>query len=254
MSHRNGAPIFIDRLHGLRIGNISEDISTEDIVREFKKYGAIGDVYRSTDMGTYIVKNDLCFIRYFSEDDATNALIALDGCMLGSKRLSVKIAKQDSQFSDSTGYISNWAIEVEPEIRHYEFDPSMPDSHRRKNRDKMLSQVENVFTLKVENLTKDTMIENLRNIFGQYGPIGSIYYPVDLKSKTYLTFAFIRFLNKDDACRAQSCLDKIPLGIDNENITVSFSDQCRYFSPGYGDTTISKPRNASHACKFDIPI
>jgi hypothetical protein len=49
--------------------------STEDIVREFKKYGAIGDVYRSTDMGTYIVKNDLCFIRFFSEDDATNALV-----------------------------------------------------------------------------------------------------------------------------------------------------------------------------------
>jgi hypothetical protein len=56
-----------------------------------------------------------------------------------------------------TGYISNWAIEVEPESRKYQFDPTMPDSHRLKNHDKILSQVENIFTLKVENLTKDTM-------------------------------------------------------------------------------------------------
>jgi RNA recognition motif-containing protein len=55
-------------------------------------------------------------------------------------------------------------------------------------------------------------IENLRNFFGQYGPIGSIYYPVDLKSKKYLTFAFIRFLNEDDAHKAQSSLDNTPLG------------------------------------------
>jgi hypothetical protein len=46
---------------------------------------------------------------------------------------------------------------VEPENTQRHFDPSMPDSHKRKNYDKILSEVENVFTLKVENLTKDIM-------------------------------------------------------------------------------------------------
>jgi RNA recognition motif-containing protein len=61
-------------------------------------------------------------------------------------------------------------------------------------------------------MIKKYRIEQLRNVFGYYGQIASIYYPVDLKSKKYLTFAFIRFLNEKDAQKAQSSLNKTLLG------------------------------------------
>jgi len=49
-------------------------------------------------------------------------------------------------------------------------------------------------SLKVDNLTYRTRVEDLRRVFEKYGPIGDIYIPRDQFSRSSRGYAFIRFV------------------------------------------------------------
>lgn len=51
-----------------------------------------------------------------------------------------------------------------------------------------------MYSLKVDNLTYRTRVEDLRRYFDKFGPIGDIYIPRDQFSRSSRGYAFIRFV------------------------------------------------------------
>jgi RNA recognition motif-containing protein len=152
--NRKDAPTYVDRLWSLRIGNLSERCSTEELREIFARFGVIGDLYRPISVGTAFSRPEqkrYAFVRYFSEDDAESAIREMNGYQLYDESLIVEHATQDSFFSNSTGYITNYEIN-EPPRGELEFDPSMPASHRAKKVEEWARQADKVYTVKVEHL------------------------------------------------------------------------------------------------------
>ena len=54
--------------------------------------------------------------------------------------------------------------------------------------------IETMHSLKVDNLTYRTRVEDLRRYFDKFGPIGDIYIPRDQFSRSSRGYAFIRFV------------------------------------------------------------
>jgi arginine/serine-rich splicing factor 2 len=54
--------------------------------------------------------------------------------------------------------------------------------------------VDVMYSLKVDNLTYRTRVEDLRRIFDKFGPIGDIYIPRDQFSRSSRGYAFIRYV------------------------------------------------------------
>jgi RNA recognition motif-containing protein len=52
-----------------------------------------------------------------------------------------------------------------------------------------------MYSLKVDNLTYRTRVEDLRRCFDKFGPIGDIYIPRDQFSRSSRGYAFIRFVS-----------------------------------------------------------
>jgi RNA recognition motif-containing protein len=51
-----------------------------------------------------------------------------------------------------------------------------------------------MYSLKVDNLTYRTRVEDLRRCFEKFGPIGDIYIPRDQFSRSSRGYAFIRYV------------------------------------------------------------
>lgn len=96
--------------------------------------------------------------------------------------------------------------------------------------------IEGMTSLKVDNLTYRTGIDQLKSVFGKYGDIGDIYIPRDRKHLQSRGFAFIRFWEKRDAEDAMDLLDKSIL--DGREIRVQMA---RYGRPT--ETYKPRPRN-----------
>jgi len=69
------------------------------------------------------------------------------------------------------------------------------------------NDINDMSTLKVDNLTFRTTPDQLRKIFDKYGDIGDIYIPRDHRTKESRGFAFVRFYERDDAEDAMDELD-----------------------------------------------
>jgi len=61
------------------------------------------------------------------------------------------------------------------------------------------SDIDEMSTLKVDNLTYRTTIEQLKRLFDKFGDIGDIYIPRDHRTKESRGFAFVRFYEREDA-------------------------------------------------------
>ncbi|CAK8694942.1 serine/arginine-rich splicing factor 2-like [Clavelina lepadiformis] len=69
------------------------------------------------------------------------------------------------------------------------------------------SGVDNMVSLKVDNLTYRTSPESLKRAFEKYGDVGDVYIPRDRYSKESRGFAFVRFYDKHDAEDAMDGMD-----------------------------------------------
>ncbi|CAF3379938.1 unnamed protein product [Rotaria socialis] len=78
-----------------------------------------------------------------------------------------------------------------------------------------------MYSLKVDNLTYRTRVEDLRRCFEKFGGIGDIYIPRDQFSRSSRGYAFIRFLKKRDAEDALDRMDGADL--DGREIRVQFA-------------------------------
>eukprot|EP00035_Acanthoeca_spectabilis_P007857 m.144916 g.144916 ORF g.144916 m.144916 type:complete len:190 (+) comp14110_c0_seq2:1254-1823(+) len=68
-------------------------------------------------------------------------------------------------------------------------------------------EIENMTSLKVDNLTYHTTDVELREIYSKYGEIGDIYIPRNRATNESKGFAFVRFMDKKDAEDAMAALN-----------------------------------------------
>ena len=79
------------------------------------------------------------------------------------------------------------------------------------------------YNLKVTNIPPEITPEMLQKLFGAYGEVASIYNPMDLKTRKFRNFAFVRFMKKEAAVRAWEELADVNLGVGtNINVMPSF--------------------------------
>jgi len=69
------------------------------------------------------------------------------------------------------------------------------------------SGVDNMYSLKVDNLTYRTSPETLKRAFQKFGDVGDVYIPRDRYSRESRGFAFVRFYDKHDAEDAMDSMD-----------------------------------------------
>ncbi|CAF1284708.1 unnamed protein product [Didymodactylos carnosus] len=100
--------------------------------------------------------------------------------------------------------------------------------------------VDVMHSLKVDNLTYRTRVEDLRRAFEKFGEIGDIYIPRDQFSRSSRGYAFIRFAQKRDAEDALDRMDSADL--DGREIRVQFARYGRGKGHKFNDASTSDSR------------
>ncbi|UJR15756.1 hypothetical protein I4U23_002691 [Adineta vaga] len=95
-------------------------------------------------------------------------------------------------------------------------------------------------SLKVDNLTYRTRVEDLRRYFEKYGSIGDIYIPRDQFSRSSRGYAFIRYFKKRDAEEALDRMDGAD--VDGREIRVQFAR--------YGRASTSESRDKGRRRRY----
>ena len=67
--------------------------------------------------------------------------------------------------------------------------------------------IEGMTSLKVDNLTYRTTVEDLKKVFSKYGDVGDVYIPRDARTNQSRGFAFVRFYERRDAEDAMDRVD-----------------------------------------------
>jgi hypothetical protein len=224
-----------DEMICLRLENVYTFTPSEVLYDAFSEFGEIGDFFRPTNTQT-MLPTQYCFIRYMEEGSALTALAEMDDKKFGGysnggiwdeTSIKVKRAIQDHFFTQDTGYITNEALDsivVQAKV----FDSSMPTSHYSTKRAEAIKYNDEVFTLKVSDIPAQITPEMLWKLFGSYGEVSNIYTPMDLKTRRFRDFAFVRFPDRQCAVRAWKDLDDVNLGV-GRNIRVQKSFPCQYF-------------------------
>ena len=90
-------------------------------------------------------------------------------------------------------------------------------------------------SIRVNNITEDATDENLQEIFSAFGPIGDINRPIDLKTRKYRNYVFIRYLRVADAIKAAKEMNNFR--INRRVIKTEYINPVTYF--GQDETTLS---------------
>ncbi|KAH7726983.1 ADP-ribose pyrophosphatase [Aphelenchoides avenae] len=80
--------------------------------------------------------------------------------------------------------------------------------------------IRGLYSLKVDNISYDTTLGDLRRLFEKYGEIGDIYIPRD-RHRQSRGFAFVRYYEKKDADYAIDRVDG--RHVDGRTVRVSFA-------------------------------
>ncbi len=67
--------------------------------------------------------------------------------------------------------------------------------------------IEGMTSLKVDNLTYRTTVDDLKKVFRAYGDVGDVYIPRDARTNQSRGFAFVRFYERRDAEDAMDRVD-----------------------------------------------
>jgi arginine/serine-rich splicing factor 2 len=94
---------------------------------------------------------------------------------------------------------------------------------------KVAPNVEGMTTLKVDNISKHTTPDILKDMFGAYGEVGDVYIPRNYNTNEARGFAFVRYLDKRDAEDAQRALDG--KDVDGREIRIAEAKERRAENP-----------------------
>ena len=172
----------------------------------FSSFGEISEVSVPKNLDSRSPKG-YGFVNFVYESDALAAIEALHQSEYDGKRLTVEFAVQKSFFTQATGFITNATLE-EVENETVEFDSSMPANHYEVKYRNRPIDVSNLITVKVQNLGPKTSSEEIREYYSQFGEIATCHRPMNLQTKKYHNFAFVKYLHAGSAERAIAETDK----------------------------------------------
>lgn len=97
------------------------------------------------------VPRPFIFVRYFSRE-AAEAALTLNLLEIDGNPITVNWAKQDSFFTQDTGYITNSEFDRAPVNTDDVFDSSMPREHYLKKRQEAAKQADVFYSVRVDDL------------------------------------------------------------------------------------------------------
>lgn len=199
----------VDGLHPVRVSNIPEDLTEEQLAEEFKKYGAIGDIYIPRDLKRMTARN-FAILRFEKEEAAKKALESRTATLkeIKAKRKAKQVeidqlSKQWSVFTSNSG-VNGITNEISDDMRHTEFVKSTKKLEFKQNisleecfsrsgypwgskqelrilEPHAPKEVLSMKTLKVEGLKTSTSSEEIKQVFSVYGPsLADVYCPTSL--------------------------------------------------------------------------
>lgn len=99
--------------------------------------------------------------------------------------------------------------------------PSLREGAGRGAGDSMKTRGRDDNSIRVTNLSEDTREADLQELFGAFGPISRVYVAFDRETGLSRGFAFINYVNREDALRAINKLDGY--GYDNLILRVEWA-------------------------------
>ncbi|XP_022666691.1 serine/arginine-rich splicing factor 2-like, partial [Varroa destructor] len=101
--------------------------------------------------------------------------------------------------------------------------------------------IHGMVSLKVDNLTYRTTIEDLKRVFRKYGDVGDVYIPRNPRNNESRGFAFVRFYSRRDAEEAMDCLDGYRL--DGRELRIAMAKYARPGGRGGRERSRSRDRH-----------
>ncbi len=228
MARRGGPDLDLNRIFSIKLTNLAEDVTTNDLKELFKEYKSCCDVYIPMNLRTRSHRG-FAFVRFENQSEGEKSMEDLKMYNLKGNLLKFSHCVQNSFFTMDTGYITNEALDTLPE-RISDFVPGMPDSHFQtlafSNRD-----TSDCITLRVHGLGNDfppigPSDAELEEVFSGYGPLFEIYRPFDkgLSPIKPRDFAFIRFTKRADGISAYEDMNKTLRWIRDRCLRVTIAE------------------------------
>lgn len=199
----------VDGLHAVRVSNIPEDVTEEQLAEEFSKYGKIGDIYIPRDLKRMKAR-EFALVRFEKEEAARRALAdqtvklkEIKG-KRKSKNLDLGVlSKQWSVFTSNSG-VNGITNEISDDMRQTEFVKSTKKLEFKQNitLDQCFSrsgyphgskaelrilephapkEALLFYAIKIENLLETTSPDTIRQVFLAFGPsLSDVYCPKTL--------------------------------------------------------------------------
>ena len=190
----------------LYVGNVNFNATEEDVRMEFDKYGVVVDVKFMTDRETGQFRG-FAFVSYENSDDASRAILALDGQLFMGRSLKVNDAEDRRPNGNGGG-------------RQH----SAPQGTR----------------LYVGNINSRATPEELRAEFSQYGTVTDLRFMTDRETGQFRGFAFVSYGNKEDADQAILSLNGVVFM--ERPLRVSEAEDRRPNGNGGGNNYRSEPQ------------
>lgn len=205
----------VEHLHPVKVRNIPEDVTEEQLAEEFSKFGAIGDIYVPRDLKRFRAR-EFAVVRFEKEEAAKKALASQTLTLREikakrkAKQLELdRVSKQWSTFTSNSG-VHGMTNEISEDMRHTEYLKSTKKLEFKQNitleqcfsrsgcpwgskaelrilephgtfEGKSTREVMGAHTIKLEGLNSSTSVKKLRAVFESYGPsLVDIYCPRSL--------------------------------------------------------------------------
>lgn len=198
--------------HCLFVGNLSPDVTEEQLVTAFSQFGHVVSAKCAKDPATGKTQG-FAFVTFREKEGAQSAMDAMNGQILNNRALRVDWAKGKTGKDEEGG-----------------------EGGKALSYDDILGQttVNNV-TAYVSGINISTSEERIRDVFARFGPIREIRIPESVRAQaTDTVYAFVRYLEHGSAARAiYECQDSME--VDGRQVQVHWGrESVRRPPPGPG--------------------
>jgi len=184
-----GAPRSED-LYSLKVDNMSLRTNKDDIREKFSRFGEIGDIFFPSDKYTGSSRG-FCFVRYFKEDSMNDACDYFrDGLEMDGKNCEVTKASLRPRPGNEA-----WNPDARRNDRGGGFRDRGGDRFGGGGRGPPKS--DDMFSLKVVDMSLRVNKEDIRSKFDRFGEIGDIFFPPDRETGASRGFCYVRYFKRD---------------------------------------------------------
>lgn len=200
-----GGPPRSDDLFSIKVDGMSLRTNKDDVRAKFERFGEIGDIFFPSDKHTGSSRG-FCFVRFYKEDARDDSLDHYrDGFTMDDK--TVRIEKASTRPRPGA---DNWDPDRRGRGGGRGGDRFGGGGRSFGDRDRSFgggrnfdgppprSRAENMYSLKVMDMTLTTTKDDVREVFDKFGEIGDLFFPPDRDTGASRGFCYVRYFKRDD--------------------------------------------------------